>query len=157
MRLAGEPRNAGGCEFCSAILLSPSGLNLRSSFFGIATNKSINLSDVVDFGFGYPSHSRSAVLRLELQNPTVRTKWMELVRGITGENVNRFLRDIEAEGFRLPKYGDRGGPSNHLGKGEFDAAAHGVDAFGSDADAVAVLPRQLARLLPASAALCAAT
>jgi hypothetical protein len=87
----------------SSLLLSPSGLNLRSSFFGIATNKSINLSDVIDFGFGYPSHSRSAVLRLELRTPTVRTKWMELVRGVTGEDVKRFLPDIEAEGFRLPK------------------------------------------------------
>jgi hypothetical protein len=58
---------------------------------------------VVDFGFGYPSHSRTAVLRLELRTPTVRTKWMELFRGVTGEDVKRFLRDIEAEGFRLPK------------------------------------------------------
>lgn len=85
------------------LILSPSGLGLRSSFFGIGTRRSINLSDVNNFGFGYPSHSRSAVLRLELRTSTARTKWIELARGTTEEEVKAFLNDIEAQGFRLPR------------------------------------------------------
>src|SRR6185369_18010430 len=38
-------------------------------------------------------------------------------------------------------------------QGKFDAAAHGVDAFGADADAIAVLPHELALLFAAAAAL----
>jgi hypothetical protein len=85
------------------LILSPSsGLRLRTSFFGVATNKSINLSDVNSFGFGLATHSFTPVLRLELRTPSARTKWVVLASRTTEHEVNAFLQDIEAQGFQLP-------------------------------------------------------
>jgi hypothetical protein len=86
------------------LILSPSsGLRLRTSFFGVATNKSINLSDVNSFGFGLATHSFTPVLRLELRTSRARTKWVVLASRTTENEVNAFLQDIEAQGFQLPR------------------------------------------------------
>jgi hypothetical protein len=85
------------------ILSSPSELRVRSSFFGISNTRSINLSDIYSFGFGHFSHSLTPMLRLEVRNPSGRSKWIEFARGTTEREVDTFLQDIEAQGFRLPR------------------------------------------------------
>lgn len=88
------------------ILSSPSELRVRSSFFGLSKTRSINLIDIYSFGFGSFSHSLTPMLRLELRNPRDprgRSKWIEFARGTTEREVDAFLRDIEAQGFRLPR------------------------------------------------------
>jgi hypothetical protein len=84
-------------------LSSPSELRVRSSFFGLSKTRSVNLSDICSFGFGHFSHSLTPMLRLELRNPSGRTRWIEFARGITEKEVDAFLRDIEAQGFQLPR------------------------------------------------------
>jgi hypothetical protein len=84
------------------LILSSSGLCLRSSFFGVAVRRSIELSNVSDFGFGYASHSLRPVLRLELRAPSGRSEWIVLASGTTEEEVSAFLRDTESQGFTLP-------------------------------------------------------
>lgn len=84
------------------LILSASGLRLRTSFFGVAISRTIDLSDVNNLGFGYASHSSIPTLRLELRTPNARTKWIVLASGTTENEVTAFLRDIEAKGFRLP-------------------------------------------------------
>jgi hypothetical protein len=86
------------------LILSPlSGLRLRTSFFGVGTNKSISLRDVNSFGFGLATHSFTPVLRLELRTPSARTKWVVLASWTTQNEVSAFLQDIEAQGFQLPR------------------------------------------------------
>jgi hypothetical protein len=85
------------------ILSPPSVLQLRASFFGLSTTRLINLSNVASFGFGHFSHSLIPVLKLELRTRSGRNKWVVLASGITEREVDAFLQDIEAQGFRLPR------------------------------------------------------
>lgn len=86
-------------------LSSPSELRVRSSFFGLSKTRSITLSDISSFGFGHFSHSLTPMLRLELRNPRDprRSKWIAFARGTTEREVDAFLQDVEAQGFRLPR------------------------------------------------------
>jgi hypothetical protein len=84
------------------ILSSPSELRVRFSFC-ISKTRSINLSDIYSFGFGHFSHSLIPMLRLEVRNPSGRSKWIEFARGTTEREVDAFLQDIEAQGFQLPR------------------------------------------------------
>ena len=86
------------------LILSPSSaLQLRASFFGLSTTRLINLSDVESFGFGHFSHSLIPVLKLELRTRGARNKWVVFARGTTEQEVEAFLQDIAAQGFRLPR------------------------------------------------------
>lgn len=88
------------------ILSSSSELRVRSSFFGLSKTRSINLSDICSFGFGHFSHSLTPMLRLEIRNPRDprgRSKWIAFALGTTEREVDAFLQDVEAQGFRLPR------------------------------------------------------
>jgi hypothetical protein len=85
------------------IVSPPSELRVRSSFFGLSKTRSISLSDIYSFGFGHFSHSLIPMLRLELRNPSGRSKWIEFARGTTEREVDAFLQDIKAQGFQLPR------------------------------------------------------
>lgn len=89
------------------LVLSPSSeLRLRTSFFGVGRNRSINLRDVISFGFGLTSHSFTPVLKLELRTSGTRTKWVVLASETSEDEVNAFLQEIEAQGFPLPPRGN---------------------------------------------------
>ena len=84
------------------LILSPSsGLRLKTSFFGVAMTKSIELSDINSVGFGLASQSSTPVLRLELRTQSARRKWIVLASRTTEQEVNAFLQDIETQGFQL--------------------------------------------------------
>jgi hypothetical protein len=85
------------------ILSSSAELGLETAFLGIARSKTIDPTDVIGFGFALASHSSAPVLRLELKTSGPRTKWIRFAGGITESEVNSFLQDIEAHGFRLPR------------------------------------------------------
>jgi len=74
----------------------------------VGRNRSIDLRDVISFGFGLASHSLTPVLKLERQTSGARTKWVVLASQTKEGEVNAFLQDIEAQGFQLPQ---RGSPS----------------------------------------------
>jgi hypothetical protein len=79
------------------LILSPAaGLRVRTSFFGLATNRLIHLNYIKSFEFGYASHSLIPALRLELRNPRGRNQWIVVTKGTTEQEVNAFLQDIEA-------------------------------------------------------------
>ena len=89
------------------LILSPSSeLRLRTSFFGLGRNRSIDLRDVISFGFGLASHSFTPVLKLELRTSGARTKWVVFASQTTEDEVSAFLRDIEAQGFQLQRPGN---------------------------------------------------
>lgn len=85
------------------ILCPPSGLRVRTSFFGISRSRQYRVRDVVRFGFGNVSHSRTTVLSLETQTATGRGKWFGFAYGPTKQEVDDLLDDLEVHGFRLPR------------------------------------------------------
>jgi hypothetical protein len=95
--------NAVHAMLWRTLTLSPSGLKLRSSFFGVAMTRSIELGSVSSFGLGRAGHSGIPVLRIELRTRATRTKWIVLASGITEAEVKAFLQDVEAQGFQLPR------------------------------------------------------
>src|SRR5215469_5148292 len=88
------------------VLLTPTELQLRSSFLGIAATKRFRLSDVANLGFGNMSHSFTPVLKFELRNQATsnrRAKWIVLASWVNQEQVEEFLRTLTARGFVFPQ------------------------------------------------------
>jgi hypothetical protein len=88
------------------LTLMPSGLRLKTSLFGIATSRMIDLHNISAFGFAYLRHSRIPVFRLEERRAkigTIGTKWAILATGISKDELNAFLTDAHAQGFQLTR------------------------------------------------------
>ena len=88
------------------MLLSPTELQLRSSFLGIAATKRFRLSDVANLGFGNMSHSFTPVLKFELRdesNATKHAKWIVLASWVNQQQVEEFLRTLTTRGFVFPQ------------------------------------------------------
>jgi len=83
------------------LTLMPSGLRVRTSFFGIPISRFIDLPNVSAFGFAHLRHSRIGVLRLEERSIDSKTKWVILATGTCKDEVNAFLQDAGAQGFQL--------------------------------------------------------
>jgi len=78
-------------------------LRLQSSFLGVPLARRFRSSEVTSLGFGYPSHSRIGVLKLAIRDDSRRRdKWIILADHVTKEQIDEFLRDVEAHGFALP-------------------------------------------------------
>jgi hypothetical protein len=86
------------------IFSPPSEVRVRSSFLGLTRTKFFDVSEVIDFGFGYFGHSRRPVLRLVVRALTKRrtTQWIVLAHATTERDVDAFINDVEAQGLLLP-------------------------------------------------------
>ena len=77
--------------------LSPSGINIRKGVFGHGTVRSFPMAQVTAFEMGAAGHSRLAVLKFE-----VGRKWI-IFTGANDLEENEFLRDLEANGGKIPQ------------------------------------------------------
>lgn len=88
------------------MLLSPTELQLRSSFLGIAVTTRFRVDEIANLGFANLSHSFTPVLKFELQDkakPARRPKWVILASWVTQKQVDEFLQTLATSGFALPR------------------------------------------------------
>jgi hypothetical protein len=85
------------------LTLTPSGIRMRTFFFGIATSRMIDLRNVSAFGLARLGHSGTPIFRLEERCANLTTKWTILATGVRDEEVNALLLAAQAQGIQLPR------------------------------------------------------